>query len=133
MVSLTLNCLLQQQKFQKSMEELAMRHCERGIRGVEYGVVGDVLFYAMQKVLGDTAYSVDVEIVWKKIYSAMLAIIVPLCIEYERTGAVAKKAERYTNSEGDMMDSAMRAEKEEDAKKNSDSRNLDFSDSEVIH
>eukprot|EP00341_Mesodinium_pulex_P016249 CAMPEP_0116963160 /NCGR_PEP_ID=MMETSP0467-20121206/47735_1 /TAXON_ID=283647 /ORGANISM="Mesodinium pulex, Strain SPMC105" /LENGTH=233 /DNA_ID=CAMNT_0004651715 /DNA_START=21 /DNA_END=722 /DNA_ORIENTATION=- len=120
MVSLTLNCLLNREKFQKNMEELALRHCERGVRGVEYGVVGDVLFYTLHKCLGNEAFSLETETVWKKIYSAMLSIIVPLAIEYERTGMVTKKAERATDSGGELMDSAMKAEMEEDKKRNSE-------------
>lgn len=109
MMSLTLNCIANKSKFAKSMEDLALRHCERGVRGVEYGVVGDVLFYTMRKTIGLDAYSKEVELAWVKIYSAMLAIIVPLVIEYERTGVVNRTVERDTGSGGELMDSCTAA------------------------
>lgn len=113
MVSLILNSVKKKEKFVKTMEDLAMRHCERGIRGVEFGVVGDVLFYSLQKTIGIT-YTLEVETAWKKIFSSMLAIIVPLCIEYERTGVVHRSVERVTDSGGSQLDSAARALEEVD-------------------
>jgi hemoglobin-like flavoprotein len=102
MVSLILNCLKNQTKFVVTMQELAMRHCERGIRGVEYGIVGDVLFYTLQKSTG-SVYTLEVERAWKKIFSSILKIIVPLCVEYERTGAVHCSIERVSDSSGGIL------------------------------
>jgi hemoglobin-like flavoprotein len=116
MVSLSLACITHREKFTKAMEDLAMRHCERGVRGVEYGIVGDVLFYSLQKVTG-SAFTLQVEDSWKRIYSAMLAIIVPLCIEYERCGFVHRLVERETDySGGEILDSATLASREADKK-----------------
>ena len=104
MVSLILNCLKNKQKFIKTMEDLAMRHCERGIRGVEYGIVGDVLFYTMQTAVG-TPFTYETGVAWKLIYSSMLQVIIPLCVEYERTGVVRRTVERNTDSSGNQLDS----------------------------
>jgi hemoglobin-like flavoprotein len=114
MMSLTLNCIANKNKFTKSMEDLALRHCERGVRGVEFGIVGDVLFYSLRKVVGEDAYSREVELAWVKIYSSMLGIIVPLVVEYERTGVVHRTAERETGSGGELIDSAHAAVVEAD-------------------
>lgn len=114
MVSLILNCLKHREKFVKTMEDLAMRHCERGIRGVEYGIVGDVLFYSLQKTLGNL-FTLEIETAWKLIFSSMLGIIVPLCIEYERTGIVRRTVERVSDSSGgNLLDSAALANQEAD-------------------
>lgn len=114
MVSLILTCLKNKTKFTVTMQELAMRHCERGIRGVEYGIVGDVLFFSLRKSIG-SAYTSEVETAWKKIFSSMLAIIVPLCIQYERTGVVSCEVERVSDS-GNLLDSAAIASLEADKK-----------------
>jgi hemoglobin-like flavoprotein len=117
MVSMTLSCITKKEKFTKTMEDLAMRHCERGIRGVEYGIVGDVLFYCIKKSCGDT-FTLEQENAWKLIYSSMLQIIVPLCVEYERTGVVHRTVERVTDSANNSnhIDSATKASQEADAK-----------------
>lgn len=97
MITLTINSLKYPEKFKKTMEDLAMRHCERGVKAGEYAIVGDVLFWVLERSLGP-AYTVEVEDAWKKIYSAMIQIIIPLCVEYERSGIVERDegADRHT-------------------------------------
>lgn len=107
MVSLILNCLKNREKFIRAMEDLALRHCERGVRGVEYGIVGDVLIYTIHKAVG-APFTRDVENAWKLIYSSMIQIIVPLCVEYERTGVVKRTVERNTDSSGNGLNSNSR-------------------------
>lgn len=104
MISLILNCLKNQEKFILTMKDLALRHCERGIRGIEYGIVGDVLFYTLRSAIG-SSFTQEVENSWKLIYSSMLQIIVPLCVEYERSGTVKRIIERNTNSSGAKLES----------------------------
>ena len=84
MITLTLNQLRYPKSFQQTMENLAARHCEWGVRGGEYGIVGDVLFYSLQYVLGDEVFSDAVQVAWWRIYSAMLTHILPICIRHER-------------------------------------------------
>jgi hemoglobin-like flavoprotein len=86
MVSMSLSQLRDPTKFKKTMTSLAARHCERGVKASEYGVIGEVLFYSLKKCLGEETYTTSVEISWKKIYSVMLREIVPLVVRYERTG-----------------------------------------------
>jgi hemoglobin-like flavoprotein len=82
MISATLNQLGNPSEFESTMKALAIRHCERGIRAIEYGLVGEVLFYSLRRVLGKE-YTPEVELAWQKVYSAMLAVIVPLVIEID--------------------------------------------------
>lgn len=130
MVSLILNSLKNKDKFTKTMEDLALRHCERGIRGVEYGIVGDVLFYSIATAVG-SPFTLEVEIAWKLIYSAMLQIIVPLCVEYERTGVVRRTVERNTDSSGNGLDSnamsSLNDSRPNDSRKNDQSSKSEFS------
>jgi hemoglobin-like flavoprotein len=95
MISMSLNQCEDPLKFQKSMKELAERHCERGVKAVEYGIIGDVLFYSLEATAGGL-YSPAVEGCWKKVFSSMLAIIVPLCIRYERKGKMKNTTKRET-------------------------------------
>jgi hemoglobin-like flavoprotein len=85
MISLTLNQLHDPVNFHIVMKGLALSHCAKGVRSVEYGIVGSVLFYTLQKVLGEQ-YTPIVSQAWTKIYSKMLAIIVPMVVDYELQG-----------------------------------------------
>lgn len=89
MIAMIINSLKYRDKFKKTMEDLALRHCQMGVKASEFSIVGDVLFYSLSTCLG-SAYTRDVEDTWKKIYSAMLQIIVPLCLRYEGSGTVEK-------------------------------------------
>jgi hemoglobin-like flavoprotein len=81
-ISLTLSQRKDQKKFRKLMRELAMSHCHRGVHPIEYGIMGHVLFYTLQKCLG-VQYSEIVSQAWRSIYSSMLRQIVPECVRYE--------------------------------------------------
>jgi hemoglobin-like flavoprotein len=96
MISMSLNQCEDKAKFQKAMIDLAERHCERGVKAVEYGIIGDVLFYTLEITAG-ALYSPPVEACWKKVYSSMLAIIVPLAVSYERKGLLKRTALRDTS------------------------------------
>jgi hemoglobin-like flavoprotein len=83
MISSCLKQLDNSNQFQSSMLALAERHCERGVRANEYGIVGDVLFWSLRQVLGG-GYTAEVEHAWIKIYSHMLKFIVPVAIHFEK-------------------------------------------------
>jgi hemoglobin-like flavoprotein len=99
MVSMSLSMLRDNAKFKRLMAELAKRHCERGVKASEYGIIGEVLFYSLRVCLGETVYSTSVETAWKKIFSVMLKEIVPLCVNYERTGIINVGDARSSNSD----------------------------------
>lgn len=85
MISFTLNQLAgHEDVFKEAMHDLAVRHCERGIKAIEYGVVGDVLFWSIKKCIGADAFTCEVELVWHKVYSKMLQEIVPKVVYLER-------------------------------------------------
>jgi hemoglobin-like flavoprotein len=86
MVSLTLSQLGDQTQFAKTMKELTIRHSEKGVKAIEYGVVGDVLFWCIKTCIGPEAFTAAVELSWVKIYSKMLQVIVPVAVRYEKEG-----------------------------------------------
>jgi hemoglobin-like flavoprotein len=85
MISSCLKQLDHPERFSASMIALAERHCEKGVRSNEYGIVGDVLFWTLQKCLGPESYDEETERAWIKIYSSMLKHIVPRALHYEKT------------------------------------------------
>jgi hemoglobin-like flavoprotein len=100
MISMSLNQCEDKPKFHKAMVDLAERHCERGVKAVEYGIIGDVLFYTLEITAG-ALYTPPVEACWKKVYSSMLAIIVPLAVSYERKGLLKRTTLRDTSETRD--------------------------------
>lgn len=70
--------------FKKTMEDLAVRHSVRGVRLVEYGIVGDILFWCIRLCIGPDAYTLPVEAAWIKLYSKMLQVVVPAAVAAER-------------------------------------------------
>jgi hemoglobin-like flavoprotein len=81
-ISLTLNQLHDPMNFQIIMRGLALSHCQKGVRSVEYGIVGSVLLHSLKKVLAEE-YTEAVHQAWVKIYSAMLSNIVPMVVDHE--------------------------------------------------
>lgn len=86
MVSMILNTFKNPEKFEKMVKEVASSHCRMGVKAAEFAIVGDVLFYSLKRCLGEE-YTTEVEDAWKKIYSAMLQLIVPFCLTYESKGS----------------------------------------------
>ena len=74
------------------MVELAETHCQMGIRTIEYGIVGEVLFWTLHRLLGSQAYNREVEIAWTRIFSSMLRIIVPIAVTFERDQGRSNRA-----------------------------------------
>jgi hemoglobin-like flavoprotein len=97
MVSMCLNQLNNPKGFRKAIVDLAEDHCRRAIRTIEYGVVGDVLFWSIRFLLGPM-YIRLVEQSWVRIYSSMLRIIVPIAVSFEHThGRIPRIAKRDIN------------------------------------
>lgn len=83
MISLSLSERENAAKYQKTLIKLAEIHNNRGIKAVEYGVVGEVLFWSIRLCVGPLVYTYDVHQAWVKIYSNMLKIMVPSAVGYE--------------------------------------------------
>eukprot|EP01031_Cornospumella_fuschlensis_P040902 gene40902-49892_t len=51
MISLALSELDDAEKFDRNLVKLAEIHYQRGVKAVEYGIVGEILFWVMRHVL----------------------------------------------------------------------------------
>jgi hemoglobin-like flavoprotein len=100
-----------EEKFEKTLRTLALSHNKVGVKAVEYGIFGEVLFWALKVVTGADVYDAVCHAGWIKIYSKMLSIIIPEAVRYElankpavtafkekRMKAVIAKAETTSNS-----------------------------------
>lgn len=83
MISMSISHLHHPDKFQKLISSMAKHHCEYGVKCYEYGIMGEVLFYSLRFTLGNELYDTNADMAWKRLYSAMLSIIIPCCIQYE--------------------------------------------------
>lgn len=94
MITLSLSELTDPSKFENILVRLAEVHNHRGVKAVEYGIVGEVLLWALRRCLGPDAFTSEVHVAWLKIYSRMLRIMVPVAVCYERQlNAEALKAD----------------------------------------
>jgi hemoglobin-like flavoprotein len=73
MISMSLTILLDQEKFVETMTKLAEVHNNRGVKAIEYGIVGDVLFWSLRKCLGPD-YDSATHSAWVKIFCSMLKV-----------------------------------------------------------
>ncbi len=56
------------------------------------GLVGEVLFWSLRNCIGPIDYTFEVHVAWMKLYSRMLAIMVPVAVAYElRDGSAQEK------------------------------------------
>lgn len=98
MISLALSELDDRDKFDRNLVKLAEIHFQRGVKAVEYGIVGEVLFWVLKHCLGPTVYTQSVHVAWVKVYSRMLRTIVPVAVGYEIKGGAAAKSTHVDRS-----------------------------------
>jgi hemoglobin-like flavoprotein len=72
-----------EKEFRRRAVEIARDHCSRGIKAVEYGIVGEVLLWSVSIALGSTLFTFDVERAWVKVFSSLLTIMVPIAVATE--------------------------------------------------
>lgn len=100
MISLSLSEINDGAKFEQTLVKLAEIHNERGVKAVEYGVVGEVLIFAIRQTVGPDAFNPNVHIAWVKIYSRMLKTMVPVAVAHELRDNSAQQRRFLTNSMG---------------------------------
>lgn len=83
MISLSLSEDQDPKKYESTLIKLAEVHNDRGVKAVEYGLVGEVLFWSIRQTVGPTMYTYDVHQAWVKIFSHMLKVMVPVAVAYE--------------------------------------------------
>lgn len=70
-------------KFDSKLKHLAKSHSDKGVKAVEYGVIGSVLFWTLEHTLGATIYDVETHLAWTKTFSRMLSVMVPVAVSHE--------------------------------------------------
>jgi hemoglobin-like flavoprotein len=83
MISFAISELDNDEKFEKTYRTLAQSHNRVGVKAVEYGIFGEVLFWTLKIVTGGDVYDSVCHSGWIKIYSKMLEIIIPEVVRYE--------------------------------------------------
>jgi hemoglobin-like flavoprotein len=68
--------------FRGKMVELAKTHIRKGVCAIQYGVIGEILFWTLQKCTAEQ-FSIEAECAWKVLFSSMLRIIVPIAVHHE--------------------------------------------------
>lgn len=103
MISLSLSERNDPEKFRLTLVRLAEIHNQRGVKAVEYGVVGEVLFWSIRLCTGPTIYTYEVHQAWVKIYSHMLKTMVPLAVAHELRDNSAQERRFVADSIGLSM------------------------------
>lgn len=103
MITLALTEINDPDKFDKTLIKLAEVHNIRGVKAVEYGVVGEVLFWCLKRVTGEAAYHSRVHMAWVKVYSRMLRIIVPTAVSLELQTNSEWQTKRLNDTESYMF------------------------------
>ena len=67
-----------------------VRHCKLGVKAVEYGIIGEVIFWAFLRVLAED-YTAEVHRAWVKIFSRIIGIIIPISVGYELESGQAQR------------------------------------------
>lgn len=90
MIGLAVSILDEPAKFEETLIKLGDAHNKRGVKAIEYGIIGEVLFWSLDHVLGAEVHDSHTSHAWVKIFSKMLAVIVPVALAYELTNGEAQ-------------------------------------------
>jgi hemoglobin-like flavoprotein len=82
MISAALGFLTDATQLTAALQGLARGHAAKGVKCSQYGIVGEVLLWTLQRVLG-RAFTDEVKASWLKIYNFMLKVILPTAVEEE--------------------------------------------------
>eukprot|EP01039_Chlorochromonas_danica_P009232 gene9232-10193_t len=73
-------------------------HCRLGVKAIEFGLAGECAMHAIRATVGPEIYTEEASRGWCKIFSTLLAIIIPAAMAYELdngTKAAIQAQERY--------------------------------------
>jgi len=89
MISLAVSIIDHDDAFRDTLVKLTETHNQRGVKSVEYGIVGEVLFWTLRHCLGPD-YDPPTHNAWVKIYSRMLKVMVPVAVVFEMRNGQAQ-------------------------------------------
>jgi hemoglobin-like flavoprotein len=87
------------------MRDLTISHIKYGVHSYHFIIMGDALFYALDRVLGDD-FTNDCANAWKKIYSSILRVIIPIYNQKEENRIINNLIAdcRVSQKDEDMVD-----------------------------
>jgi len=71
------------------IKDLTIRHINYGVKLYHFYIMGEVLLYTLNEVLGEE-FTEECFVAWKKIYSSMLRIIIPIYHNKEENYVLGK-------------------------------------------
>jgi hemoglobin-like flavoprotein len=92
-----------------TLKGLAVRHVGYGVKSRFYGIFGEVLLMTLEEVLG-TDFTAEVSQAWIRIYSSMVAVMLPAAVEEEQRLWLMRYAKDYQGAEDKSKPSANRKE-----------------------
>lgn len=96
-ISMAVSMIDDPDKFSLTMVKLTETHNDRGIKSIEYGIVGEVLFWTVRRCLGE-AYTPEVQLIWTKVVSRMLKIMVPCAVAFELQSHGVHQRNRFSEA-----------------------------------
>ncbi len=83
MLTMALLDIDDQARWDMTFTKLAEMHNEMGVKAVEYGIIGEILFWTLEKCIGEEAFTVDVHMAWIHVMSRILKTMVPVALKFE--------------------------------------------------
>ena len=81
-----------------ALQGLARGHASKGVKSTQYGTVGEVLLYTLEKVLGSDAFDSATKHSWVVIYSLMMSVIIPVALLEEKKYTEVEKVKTPNNA-----------------------------------
>ena len=103
MISLSISLLDDDEKFGETLAKLTEVHNDRGVKAIEYGIVGEVLLWTLRSCLGP-GYTQEAHIAWVRILCRILKVMAPIAVAFEMQNGRAQEARmleiQYAQSHG---------------------------------
>lgn len=88
-ITFSLNALKSPNTLDEKLVQLTLKNSVEGVKAVEYGIAGEVLFWTLERVLGDH-YNNLIEAAWLKTFCRLLRVMVPVAVRFEMRRPVKK-------------------------------------------
>ena len=83
MLTMALLDIDDQSRWDMTFTKLAEMHNEMGVKAVEYGIIGEILFWTIEQCIGVENFTVDVHMAWIHVMSRILKTMVPVALKFE--------------------------------------------------
>lgn len=90
-LSLSMSSPEDKKKFDAVMLKLAEVHNDKGVKAVEYGIMGESLIWALSKCLGPDVFTALCGKAWIRIFCRMIKIMIPVAVAHEMDNGRAQQ------------------------------------------